>query len=79
MIVAVVTFSLTLVSITVTKQSSLREGRGAEAHRVMGVGAVPAGGFAGCSRADSESTFLVFPGDCRRLILVRFSCGLGGL
>jgi hypothetical protein len=51
MIVAVVTFSLTLVSITVTKQSSLREGRGAEAHRVMGARAVPAGGFAVRSRA----------------------------
>jgi hypothetical protein len=45
----------------------------------MGARAVPAGGFAACSRADSESTFLVFPGDCRGLILMRFSFGLSGL
>src|SRR5580704_14895399 len=42
--------SLTLVSFTVTSQSSLIEGRGAEAHRVMRARAVPAGGFAACSR-----------------------------
>src|SRR6202012_902486 len=42
---------LTFVSILVTSSSSLREGRGAEAHRVMGARAVPAGGFAACSRA----------------------------
>src|SRR6202008_4805195 len=30
---------------------ALREGHGAEAHRVMGARAVPAGGFAACSRA----------------------------
>ena len=42
---------LTLVPNPVTLQSSLIEGRGAEAHRVMGARAVPAGGFAACSRA----------------------------
>src|SRR5258708_32946788 len=46
-----VTFILTCVPITVTPQSSLIEGHDAEAHRVMGARAVPAGGFAGCSRA----------------------------
>jgi hypothetical protein len=46
-----VTFLLTHVSTSVTSQSSLREGHGAEAHRVMGARAVPAGGFAACSRA----------------------------
>jgi hypothetical protein len=46
-----VTFYLTLVSDTVTAYSSLIEGHGAEAHRVMGARAVPAGGFAACSRA----------------------------
>jgi hypothetical protein len=45
----------------------------------MGARAVPAGGFAVRSRADSESTFPVFPGDCRRLILMRFYFVLGGL
>ncbi len=42
---------LTCVPIPVTLASSLIEGRGAEAHRVMGARAVPAGGFAACSRA----------------------------
>jgi hypothetical protein len=42
---------LTFVSVIVTSLSSLIEGHGAEAHRVMGARAVPAGGFAACSRA----------------------------
>src|SRR6202044_224011 len=46
-----VTFLLTYVSSSVTSQSSLREGHDAEAHCVMGARAVPAGGFAVCSRA----------------------------
>jgi hypothetical protein len=45
----------------------------------MGARAVPAGGFAACSRADSESTFPVFPEDCRRLILMPFCFDFGGL
>src|ERR1700692_2341930 len=42
---------LTPVSLPVTPQSSLIEGRGAEAHCGAGARAVPAGGFAACSRA----------------------------
>jgi hypothetical protein len=44
-------YTLTLVPIAATSQSSLREGRGAEARRAMAAKAVPAGGFAVRSRA----------------------------
>jgi hypothetical protein len=64
---------LTFVTISATALESRSLGTPSGGKPEDGAGAVPAGGFALRSRADSESTFPGFPQNVWRLIFLVFS------